>query len=212
MPSGQHILLAEARRTTQFWDPLYGIRRCTGWRRRCLQKEYLKIWWIRFLQASTNCCWHSSKLSLTEWKRPTHGRQKDFFQGGTIWDFSKIFPGEGAKSGEICFLPLEIKATFFAEIFKIQRRAKAPPSDANGPKTSASKRDLRISSGWDMNRRHIFVTKTHLQTNFFHCAKPDKFICIVATNATGTLPGPFAPPLDSLPRRKITARSYSCTT
>jgi len=32
-------------------------------------------------------------------------------------DFSKIFPG-GAKSGEICFFPLETKEiAFFAEIF-----------------------------------------------------------------------------------------------
>ena len=57
-----------------------------------------------------------------------------------------------------------------------------------------------------------FCDENPFTDNFFHCAKPYNFICIAATNATGTLPGPFAPPLASLPRRKITARSYSCTT
>jgi len=43
-----------------------------------------------------------------------------FFQGGAPGDFSNIFPW-GAKSGEICFFPLENKkTTFFAETFKIQ--------------------------------------------------------------------------------------------
>jgi len=41
-----------------------------------------------------------------------HGRRK-FFQGGAVGDFPKIYSRE-AKSGEICFLPLEIeKITFF---------------------------------------------------------------------------------------------------
>jgi len=45
-------------------------------------------------------------------------------------DFSKIFPGV-AKSGEICFFPLETKkTTFFAEIFQIQEGL-SPTSDAN---------------------------------------------------------------------------------
>jgi len=45
-----------------------------------------------------------------------HGRREDFFQGG-------------AKSGEICFLPLEIeKTTFFDNNFKIQEGPKAPPA------------------------------------------------------------------------------------
>jgi len=48
-----------------------------------------------------------------------HGRRREFFQGGGHkWIFPKVFLRE-AKSGEICFLPLEIKKTaFFAEIFK----------------------------------------------------------------------------------------------
>jgi len=42
-----------------------------------------------------------------------HGR-------GAVGDFPKIF-SRGDKSGEICFLPLEIKKiTFFANNFKIQ--------------------------------------------------------------------------------------------
>jgi len=45
-----------------------------------------------------------------------HGRRKEVFQGGPLVDFSKRF-STGAKSCEICFLPLEIKKTaFFAEI------------------------------------------------------------------------------------------------
>jgi len=41
-------------------------------------------------------------------------------EGGTSGIFTKIFLG-GAKSGEICFFPLETKkTTFFAENFKIQ--------------------------------------------------------------------------------------------
>jgi len=50
----------------------------------------------------------------------SHGSQKDFFQGRPLGDISKIFPWT-AKSGEICFFPLEIKkTTLFGEIFKIQ--------------------------------------------------------------------------------------------
>jgi len=49
-----------------------------------------------------------------------HGRRKDFFQGGPVGDFPKMF-SRGARNCEICFLPLEIeKATFFANDFKIQ--------------------------------------------------------------------------------------------
>ena len=52
--------------------------------------------------------------------RSSHGRRKDFFQGGPVGDFPKIF-SRGAKSGEIWFLPLEIeKTTFFANNFKIR--------------------------------------------------------------------------------------------
>ena len=41
------------------------------------------------------------------------------FSRGSLVDFSKSF-STGAKSGEICFFPLEIKKTaFFAEIFKL---------------------------------------------------------------------------------------------
>jgi len=36
----------------------------------------------------------------------------DFFQGA-LGFFSKIFLGEGAKSGEICFFPRETKKTTF---------------------------------------------------------------------------------------------------
>jgi len=52
-----------------------------------------------------------------------------FFPGGGQYGiFSNFFP-EGAKSGEIWFLPLEIeKRTLFANNFKIQGRAKAPPA------------------------------------------------------------------------------------
>jgi len=41
-----------------------------------------------------------------------------FFQGGHYWILPKVFL-RGAKSSEICFLPLEIsKTAFLAEIFK----------------------------------------------------------------------------------------------
>ena len=44
-----------------------------------------------------------------------------FFPGGDSWGFSQNFFHGGRKSGEICFLPLEIgKTTFFANNFKIQ--------------------------------------------------------------------------------------------
>jgi len=44
----------------------------------------------------------------------SHGRRKDFFQGGGSRGFSQNFFQGEAKSGEICFLPLEIeKVTFF---------------------------------------------------------------------------------------------------
>jgi len=53
---------------------------------------------------------------------------EEFFPGGgELGDFSKIIPG-GAKSGEICFLPLETKkTTFFLLKFSKSRGAKAPP-------------------------------------------------------------------------------------
>jgi len=47
-----------------------------------------------------------------------HGRRKEFLHGGHQWIFPNVFL-RGAKSGEICFLPLEIRKTAFsAEIFK----------------------------------------------------------------------------------------------
>ena len=50
-----------------------------------------------------------------------------FFPRGAVGDFSKIFC-RGAKSGEICFLRLEIEKTiFFANNFKIQGRPCPPP-------------------------------------------------------------------------------------
>jgi len=52
---------------------------------------------------------------------------------GELGDFSNIFLG-AAKSGKICFFPLETKKTFFfAKIFKIQGgpRSPYPPSDAH---------------------------------------------------------------------------------
>jgi len=54
------------------------------------------------------------------------------FSGG----HQKIFPKsflDGAKSGEICFIPLETKKkTFFAEIIKSRGEGPpAPPSDAH---------------------------------------------------------------------------------
>ena len=49
-----------------------------------------------------------------------------FFPGATTGDFSKIFPG-GAKSGEICFLPIETeKTTLFFWNFQNPGGAKAP--------------------------------------------------------------------------------------
>jgi len=46
------------------------------------------------------------------------GVGNSFSRGGALVDFSKSF-STGAKSGEIWFLPLEIKkTTFFAEVFK----------------------------------------------------------------------------------------------
>jgi len=42
-----------------------------------------------------------------------HGGRKEFFQGGSLVDLSKRFSSEGAKSGEICFLPLETKKAAF---------------------------------------------------------------------------------------------------
>jgi len=57
----------------------------------------------------------------------SHSRRKDFFQGGPVRDFPKIF-SRGAKIGEIWFLPLEIEKTiFFANNFKIQGRPCPPP-------------------------------------------------------------------------------------
>jgi len=59
-------------------------------------------------------------MVLSFWQHCHHGRQKDFFHGGALGDFSKIFSG-GGKSDEICVFALEIKkTTFFAKIFKIQ--------------------------------------------------------------------------------------------
>jgi len=42
-----------------------------------------------------------------------HGRREDFLQGGPGGNFPKIF-SRGVKSGEICFLPLEIEKTTFS--------------------------------------------------------------------------------------------------
>jgi len=50
-----------------------------------------------------------------------------FFPGGGSKGFSQNFFQGGAKSGEIRFLPLEIKKTFFANNFKFQGR-QGPPA------------------------------------------------------------------------------------
>ena len=51
-----------------------------------------------------------------------------FFPGGTTKRFSKIFPW-GAKSGEICFFPLEIKkTTFFGWNFQNPGGSRPPPA------------------------------------------------------------------------------------
>jgi len=59
-------------------------------------------------------------LSEPEITSPTHGRRKDFFQGGP--KVVKFFSHWKLR-----------KQPFFAEIFKIQVGAKVPPSDAHGP-------------------------------------------------------------------------------
>jgi len=67
-----------------------------------------------------------------------HGRRKHFFKGGALGDFSKIFQ-EGAKSGKICFFPLEInKTTFSAKIVKMQgvQGFPCPPSNAHGQRVN----------------------------------------------------------------------------
>jgi len=46
------------------------------------------------------------------------GVRRNYSLGGHQWIFPKVFL-QGAKRGEICFLPLKIKKTvFFADIFK----------------------------------------------------------------------------------------------
>ena len=58
---------------------------------------------------------------------------EEFFPGGSLGDFSKIFPGR-PRVVKSDFLPLEIeKTTFFAEIFKTQGwpSPPLPPSDAS---------------------------------------------------------------------------------
>jgi len=54
------------------------------------------------------------------------GVRRIFSRGGQEGIFPKFFPG-GAKSSEICFLPLEIeKTTIFANHFKIQEEPRPP--------------------------------------------------------------------------------------
>jgi len=56
-----------------------------------------------------------------------------FFPGGPVGGVSQHFFQGRTKSGEIWFLPLEIKkTTIFTNNFKIQRGAEAPSSDAHG--------------------------------------------------------------------------------
>jgi len=75
-----------------------------------------------------------ASVLLTKLRFFNHGRRKDFSRGA-VGDFLKLV-SRGAKSGEICFLPLEIeKTTFFAHNFKIQG-AKAPPSPLPTPMSS----------------------------------------------------------------------------
>ena len=53
------------------------------------------------------------------------------------------------------------------------------------------------------------ISRPGLQQSQFH---DFKLKILSSENSTRTLPGPFAPPGRSLPRRKMTALSYSCTT
>jgi len=58
--------------------------------------------------------WYITTQFLQKWCNLyacVHGRRKDFIHGGTC-GFFKSF-SKGAKSGEICFLPLKTKKTVF---------------------------------------------------------------------------------------------------
>jgi len=55
------------------------------------------------------------------------GRRKNFLLGVASRGFSQIFFQVGAKSGEICFLPLEMeKTTLFCYLFQNPGGTKAP--------------------------------------------------------------------------------------
>ena len=73
-------------------------------------------------------CYVVRKASSDEKHAATSmGPERIFARGGGSTGFSQHFFQGGAKSGEICFLPLEIeKTTFFASNFKIQ--GGKPPS------------------------------------------------------------------------------------
>ena len=75
--------------------------------------EVTKGWQYRATATRSQLQQHGHTFTST-------GVGRIFFQGGAVGVFPKFFPG-GAKSGSICFLPLEIeKTTFLANNFKIQ--------------------------------------------------------------------------------------------
>ena len=57
----------------------------------------------------------------------SHGRRKDFFQGGVSRGFSQSFFQWGGKSGEIWFLPVEIEKQHFFHIISTSRVGQGPP-------------------------------------------------------------------------------------
>jgi len=95
--------------------------------------------------------------------RYRHGRRKDFFQGGAVGDFPKIFPRGGPKVVKFVFYPSKLqKQPFFVNNFKIRgaRPPLPPPSDAH------SYRYLRREA------------RTAVSFKLFSAAEPSANVCV----------------------------------
>jgi len=64
-------------------------------------------------------------------------------KGGTLGDFSKIFPG-GPKVVKFGFYPSKLKKQPFLLTFSKSRGAKAPPTDAHDQKTYFQNKPKRL--------------------------------------------------------------------
>jgi len=134
-----HILLI-IEKILSTGDDVRGVGQYTGWAEWMLNRDFLVDWpgrrdkafkpglsrlkrdvWYAYIL----CKWLNIITFMCLWCY-THGRRKDFFQGGGSKGFSPNFFRGGANSGEVCFYPSKLKKQPFLLIISKSRVGQGP--------------------------------------------------------------------------------------